>query len=171
LVGLNVLEKKSEMENPTFWSTPPSLQLITAGSTTASKWIGAAITSLGGASALLAGLRAFVGGSGNVTKVGWAASAAACLVATIIGLAIIIKADVSGRAEAASAEYSARALIAAQFLELARPKGQYAVKGTGQNAKFMPVESFTLQGAEIVATLDGGMTLKGSDIAGLMPIN
>jgi len=173
LFNLNVLEGTDSSGaplQPTLWSTPYSLQVITAGSTAASKWVGTVIASLGGLSTLLAGLRAFVGTLDDTVKVGWAAAAAACLIATIIGLAIIVRADIAGRAQATAAEYAARRVIAAQFLALARPQSQYFVKKPGYNEAFTPVQSFILQGGQIAAKVDESTVLSGSDVEGLVPL-
>ena len=174
LLNLNVLEPTDSDGEPlkktTPLRTPFSLQLITAGSTTMSKWIGTTIAGLGGASTVLAGIRAFVGGLPDTVKVGWAAAAAGCLIATIIGLAIILRADVSGRAKAAAAEYAARADIAAQFLALARPQSQYFVKQPGYNQPFMPVQAFVLKDGQIAVKVDGNTILDGSKVEGLVPL-
>lgn len=173
LLNLNVLEgtdSSGKPLKPGLFSTPFSLQAITSGSTAISKWVGTAIAGLGGSATLLAGLRAFVGGLDDTVKVGWAATAAACLIATILGLAIILRADVTGRAKAAAAEYAARGAIAAQFLALARPNGQYYVKRPGYSEAFMPVQSFVLQKGQIAVKVDDKTILSGNDVEGLISI-
>jgi hypothetical protein len=173
LLGLNVLEgtdKAGEPLAPSLWSTPFSLQVITAGSTTISKWVGTAIAGLGGLSTLAAGLKAFLMGSHGSVTVGYAASAAACLVATIFGLAIVIRADVAGRAKAAAAEYEARKAVAVQFLALARPSGQYLVKKPGYGEAFAPVQAFVLRDGKIAVQVDDKTFLTGDDVEGLVPV-
>jgi hypothetical protein len=173
LLNLNVLEgtdANGAPLQPGLLSTPFSLQVITAGSTSISKWIGTTIAGLGGVSTVLAGLRAFAGGLDDTVKVGWAAAAAACLIATIIGLAVILRADVSGRATATAAEYAARSLIAAQFLALARPQGQYFAKQPGYDEPFVPVQAFVLDKGQIKVQVDGQPLLDGASVEGLVPV-
>lgn len=174
LVNMNVLEPTDiagNPQSPTLWSTPFGLQAITSGSTSISKWVGTIITGLGGTSTVLTAISSFVAAPDNTAKVvGLAAAASACLIATIIGLAVILRADLAGRAEASAAEYAARAAIATQFLALGRPNGQYFVKEPGYEKPFRPVQSFVLEDGQIAVKVDDTKPLKGDQIEGLVPL-
>src|SRR5881227_3833434 len=54
LTQLNVLEDPDEVSDQSLkWKTPPSVQVITAGASSLTKWITAGIAALGGSSAVI----------------------------------------------------------------------------------------------------------------------
>ncbi len=95
------------------------MQVITAGSTALSKITTAVVAAFGGAAALGAAVLAFLQDDRNsaplmLVLVG---SVAAVLSATVLSIALIVRADLSARSAATSAEYRARAETAAALLQ------------------------------------------------------
>jgi hypothetical protein len=103
---------------PTLWRTPPSLQVITAGSTALSKGWASLVGIFGGAGAIWTALQGFGADPQDepLQRAVFVASAAVILAAAVIAIAVIVRGDVTARAEASAAEYQARAHVATALL-------------------------------------------------------
>jgi len=107
-----------------FTGAPQSIAIIEAGATAASKGWAAAISALGGATAVWAAVSHFWESQPAVQGtliVGAAVVIAACA----LGAALIMYGDVQARGQAAAAQYPARASVAAAFLSGARCDHQH----------------------------------------------
>lgn len=94
--------------------TPHSLQVMTAGATSISKWIAAHVAGGGGLAAIATGLNGFFGSVGPANLDTPLIRAAFILGGSLIGsavviaLAMVVRADVSGRASSSAAQFEAR---------------------------------------------------------------
>jgi hypothetical protein len=188
LTDLHVLEREKDgagkdIPMPTLWGgTPPSLQVITAGGTSIAKWwTGLAGVGLGGG-ALVQGLKGanLWPGSDDLSDLQRAVltgSAAVMAAAAVIAIAIIVKADVSGRAVASAAEYRARAAIATALVQSFQyeaaspapvgPEPKHIIRTTGQQWK--TVTQFEWNDGALVARVDGTTTVPVDEIAWITP--
>jgi hypothetical protein len=117
LTQLNVLEDADELKAPGHWKTPPSLQAITAGASSFSKWMAGVLTALGGSTVVWGLITRFWVESGPVLQVTYVAAMAVLLSVIALAIAMIVRADVTARAIASAAEYQARSRIATSFIE------------------------------------------------------
>lgn len=124
LRDMELLEDRDQGKTTLRGGTPPTLQVMTAGATSLSKWMAALVGSLGGAGGVATAVAGFWGTQDELLKITYIGSASVLLSAMCISIAVIVKADVSARAQAMSAEYTARAQITACMLnspEYGRP--------------------------------------------------
>ncbi len=122
LEDLNLLETKDDqLRGNSLWSTPWSLQVITAGATSATKWV----ASIGGAAGLMASIGTAVtalnAGDNVPLQLVAVGALAVILSATILAIALMVRADVGARASVTAAEYQARALLASTYLQASEP--------------------------------------------------
>ena len=124
LEGLNLLEteddKKKSQEKGNY-STPWSLQVITAGSFQLSKVGTALVATLGGGAAVWAAVKGFWISQHDPDRLAYIGAAALIVSVLAVAIAIIVHSDVMARAQATAAEYDARARSATAFLNTARP--------------------------------------------------
>jgi hypothetical protein len=93
--------------------------ILEANATALTKWWSVAVGALGGTTAIATAVSGFWDGETGGVRIALVAATGAILAAATIALAIIVSADVRGRAAGAQAIYSARAAIAAEFLHAA----------------------------------------------------
>lgn len=151
-------------------TTPFAMQVITAGSTALSKITTTVVAAFGGAAALGAAVLAFLQDDRNsaplmLVLVG---SVAVVLSATVLAIALIVRADLSARSAATSAEYRARAETAAALLQgfgrsrpSPAPEPRYWTKT--RNGTVYPVKGLVLKGGEIRLQA-GGQELSPQDL-------
>ncbi|MGN7200331.1 hypothetical protein [Arthrobacter sp. SAFR-044] len=100
--------------------TPESLQLISSGVTKMTKWWLAAVSSVGGltaiASMIVGYVRSFTDGLGEPVTVAFIAGGSLVLAASAIALAIFVHGDLEARGNAAAAQLGARGDVMAAFL-------------------------------------------------------
>jgi len=123
LTTLNLLEKPDEMARESrpiqnsFRSSPPSMQVITAGGAALSKGWATFIGAVGGIGSVLSFLKGLGMGSADPLRSAvFVGSAAAVLAAAVIAIAVIVRADVTARAHATAAEYEARARVTSALM-------------------------------------------------------
>lgn len=103
--------------------TPPSLQLIKSGALAASKGWSATIAALGGGTAIITAWTAWKANwddVGAALQITYVAAITVLIATTALAIALVVRADVSGRAQAAAAEYQARAEVVAAFMKVTR---------------------------------------------------
>ena len=176
LQDMNLLEKRevdgSDPKVPKGLGnqTPFASQVITAGATSLSKLTATFVAAFGSLSAGVTAVLAFTRDLDNSTPLMLVlvGSLAVVVSATLIGLAIIVKADLSARAGATSAEYRARAETAAALLHgfgrsrpAPTPEPRYWTKT--KNGDIYPVKGFRFNGGEVFVEA-GGQNLKQSDL-------
>jgi hypothetical protein len=116
----NVLEDPAEVQasrGHLSWKTEPTMQVITSGASSFSKWMSGLVAALGGSAAVLTAISGFWGTSDTTLKVAYVAAMAVLLSVIAIAIAMIVRADLSARAIASAAEYQARADIATAFIQ------------------------------------------------------
>lgn len=101
-----------------FKGTPDSVSIIEAGGTALSKGYAVVIALLGGATAVSSALTGFWKNEAMGVRITLVGGAAVFLGAAVIAIAVIVAADVGGRAAGAVAQYDARRHVAVSFLEL-----------------------------------------------------
>ncbi|MGW4649827.1 hypothetical protein [Kitasatospora sp. NPDC004289] len=128
LSSLQLLSKLKEGEKESRFSTPESLQVVRAGALDLTK-LWASLMAGGGAGSVLAAWK-FFEASTEPLKVAAIAAVGFCLAAVALAIAIMVKADVDGRASATAAKVGSSALVAAEFLrtaaDLQKPKSAAA---------------------------------------------
>ncbi|WP_159081573.1 hypothetical protein [Nocardioides sediminis] len=165
LLDLHVIEKEGDEDHlGPLKGTPYSIQVITAGATSLGKAWSALIALLGGGGAIAAGLRGLGYANDDPLMASvFTGSAAVLLAAVSISIAVMVKADVTARAEASAAQYRARAEISSALLGSAhynvpppatpqRPTSHYVVEAGG---KWFPVKEFRQTANGVVADLVG----------------
>jgi hypothetical protein len=167
LQHLHVLEDTGEEKLRTLTNTPFSYEVITAGATAFSRNWSVVLGALGGVGGITSVVKALGYNSEHATQAAtFTASAAVLFSATIVAIAIMVKADVQARGAASSAQYSARANIAAAMMASSRygrpvpppapapppPASNYLVQVGG---KWYPVNEFKQTAAGVVADLIG----------------
>lgn len=110
---LELLGEGGDEDKVTARRTPYSLQIITAGTLAISKVVTPVI---GGLGLVGSGLMAFFAGQGAGPQVALILGAAVLASATILGIALIVVADVNARSRGSAAQYEARAQVATAFL-------------------------------------------------------
>jgi hypothetical protein len=119
--GLGILPDDKDLAKSgaaaTFTGPPDSVAIIEAGATALSKWWSVAIGSLGGAAVITSAVTNFWNGQTGAGRVALIGGMAGLLIAALIAISLIVAADVHGRAQATVALYTARATVAAQFLQ------------------------------------------------------
>jgi hypothetical protein len=151
LTDLRLLEDPSE-DVTLVGGTPKSLQAITAGATSLSKWVGVLVAGVGGPGALLVqvqGFRAALGADTPLEGAAFLLGGSLLGVAVVLALVMIVRADVSGRATASAAQYNARAAVATalltSFVSPPAPPVEvpgYEIKVLNGNNSWLPVERF-----------------------------
>lgn len=180
LVDLHVLEDESEAGKRTAFRTPFSLQVITAGATAMAKVWPVIITTLGtvGGWSLWRGL----GYDSNdpVPAAAFTLAAGLFAAAVVIGIAVIVRADVSARATATAAQYHARAQVTSALLS----SSQYNVPLPPQppapalnymlmtkDDRWHPVTSFraTSHGVVVAHVIDQDEPIPMAEVCALVP--
>jgi hypothetical protein len=116
------------------------LAVLESTATNLTKWWGPALAALGGGTAVLGAINGFWGSLDEGPRSAVIGGSALVLAAAVIGIAIIINADVRARAQGQAATFAARAEITKQFLELsyaasaAAAAATAAPQGGGQSA-------------------------------------
>lgn len=180
LVSLELLPAKTK-DAVTAFSTPHSLQVITAGALALSKWAVGLIAALGGSGVILAWLNDFWAGEAIPVRVAITLGLSLLLAALAIAVAAIVRADVHARATATAAQYHARARVAAAFIGAGHWWGSPGDSSAGSMAMsdrdtllatLAPHDTLTIRGRDIpddsvvrgVRTLsDGSVELFTSD--------
>jgi hypothetical protein len=117
LTDLNVLGGSDTTQGGTITSLPSqSTAIIEAGATTLAKWWSVVVGIFGGTAAVTAAATRFWSAQPGATRVALVAATGAIIVATLIGLALIVSADIRSRAVGATGVYAARAQIATEFV-------------------------------------------------------
>lgn len=145
--------------------TPESVSIIEAGGTALSKGYAVVITALGGSAAVATGVTGFWGGETTGVRIALTAGTAVFLAAAVIAIAVIVAADVGGRASGAVAQYDARRQIAVSVLELSLAAHRAAAAGSTHAARAGSVvwslavagwpAEVVRKGSGVVATLSG----------------
>src|SRR3954447_25918440 len=122
LRGLSVLPTPEDLANNSakaaFKGAPDSVSIIEAGGTALSKGYAGLIALLGGGTAVTAAVTGFWSGEGTGVRIALVAGGAVFLAATVIAIAVIVAADVRGRAAGSVAQYDVRRQVAVSVLEL-----------------------------------------------------
>lgn len=122
LRGLSVLPASSDLNGSAMSvalkGTPDSVAIIEAGGTALSKGFASLIALLGGATAVMTAVTGFWENEQTSVRVTLLGGSAFFLAAAAIAIAVIVAADVSGRAAGAVAQYDARRHIGTTMLEL-----------------------------------------------------
>lgn len=176
LEGLNLLEteddKKKSQEKGNY-STPWSLQVITAGSFQLSKVGTALVATLGGGAAVWAAVKGFWISQHDPDRLAYIGAAALIVSVLAVAIAIIVHSDVMARAQATAAEYDARARSATAFLNTARPvttRPRYLIKTRTRN-DWQVINAFAVNASEgLVVQLPGGGQVKPKDIQAITSI-
>jgi hypothetical protein len=166
LKDLNLLE--DPQQHVTAFSTPASLQVITAGSTALSKTAASLVASVGGGAALWSAIKGFWIAQPQAQRLAYIAATALIVAVVALALALNVRADLHARALASAAEYDARAQAATAFLQTAQQVAgtRYVLKQKGRPGWF-DVHDFQADGAGgLVAVIDGGQ-VPLANIAGL----
>lgn len=121
LTNLRLLEKTDPGSTVTIRAgTPPTLQVMTAGAASMSKWVATMVAGGGGIAAIATGLNGFFGLVGPQdspwVRIAFILGGSLLGVAVVIALAIIVRADVSARATASAAQFEARGAVASALL-------------------------------------------------------
>jgi hypothetical protein len=182
LVDLNLLESPATGEKVSWKKgTPHSLQVMTSGATSISKLVVGAVGGIGGLSALATGLNGFFGkvGPNNLdtplVRAAFIVAGALMGMAVAVSLAIVVRADVSARAESSAAQFRARAQVAAALLQsyvapaiAPAEETSYAVR-TNDNSWHKVLE-FRWENDAVVAVIDGDIK-PASEWAGLVSLS
>lgn len=123
LVGLNVLPTDADLDKADglaglLQGPPQSVAILEAGATAAAKAWTALASVVGGGTVIWAAATDFWHGEKPGIQIALVGGAAFVLAACLIGIAMIVSADVRGRALGASAMYEARRTITIEFLRL-----------------------------------------------------
>lgn len=122
LRGLSILPTERDLESSgpgsAIRGTPDSISIIEAGGTALSKGYAVVIAALGGATAVTGAVTGFWKNEATGVRITLVAGAAVFLAAAVIAIAVIVAADVGGRAAGSVAQYDARRQVAVSFLEL-----------------------------------------------------
>jgi hypothetical protein len=122
LRGLSMLPVDSDLKGSglsvALKGTPDSVSIIEAGGTALSKGFASLIALLGGATAVTTAVTGFWANETTSVRVVLLGGSAFFLAASAIAIAVIVAADVSGRAAGAVAQYDARRHIGTSILEL-----------------------------------------------------
>jgi hypothetical protein len=122
LRGLSVLPTPEDVAKNSakaaFKGTPDSISIIEAGGTALSKGYAGLIALLGGGTAVAAIVTGFWSGEGTGVRIALVSGAALFLATAAIAIAVIVAADVRGRAAGSVAQYDARRQVAVSLLEL-----------------------------------------------------
>jgi hypothetical protein len=119
--GLGILPDDTDLAKSgaaaTFTGPPDSVAIIEAGATALSKWWSVVVAGLGGAAAITSGVTKFWSGQTGGVRIALIGGMAGLLIAALLAISVMVAADVRGRAQGMVALYTARANIAAQFLQ------------------------------------------------------
>jgi hypothetical protein len=174
--ALRVLEDDEEVreftDSTTAWKTPASVQVITAGASSFSKWVSAGLAAVGGTPVVIAAVTGFWQESPDELRITYTASLALLLGASIIALAIIVRADLSARAAATTARYRARATISDAYLTgaLQHRPAQYMLKTKGGSWELVKAIDYDAAAREVVIVTNDGNKVHNREIEGLKPI-
>ena len=174
LEGSREVKDAEKVEKGLGNTTPVPLQVITAGATSLSKVTASWVAGLGGASAALGTVLALLTDPTNSAPLVLVvvAAVAAVVAASVLALAMIVRADLQARSTATSAEYAARAETAAALLRGSStrpsppPEPRYWTKTPA--GEVFPVKGLAYKGRQI--WLDtGGRQLTQDEIDCISP--
>lgn len=167
LTELKLLEKPGEGEKvQALKGTPASLQVMTAGATSISKGVVAAVSGVGGLSAVAVGLSSFfdkVGGAGldtELVRTAFILGGSLVIAAAAIGLAIVVRSDVTARAQVTAARLEARSAVTSAMLNnfCAPPvtlETPYAIRTAEGDDSWYKVEEFLWRHDGLAARVNG----------------
>jgi hypothetical protein len=119
--GLGILPSDTDLAKSgaaaTFTGPPDSVAIIEAGATALSKWWSVVVAGLGGAAVITSGATKFWSGQTGGVRIALIGGMAGLLIAAVLAISVMVAADVRGRAQGMVALYTARANVAAQFLQ------------------------------------------------------
>ena len=134
--GLSVLPEGDDLRRSSagaaFRGTPDSVSIIEAGGTALSKGYAIVIAALGGSAAVATAVTGFWSGEGTGVRVALIAGTAVLLAAAVIAIAVIVAADVGGRAAGSVAQYDARRQLGVSLLELSLAAHRDAAAAAGR---------------------------------------
>jgi hypothetical protein len=150
LRGLSVLPTDADLQKAgpgsAMTGTPDSVAIIEAGGTALSKGFATAIALLGGAAVVKTALTGFWSGEQGGVRIALLAGTAFFLSAAAVAIAVIVAADVRGRAAGTVAQYNARSSVTTTFLELSAA----TAKAAAGQAPALPLAPAVLSGAAAV---------------------
>ena len=145
--------------------TPQSLQVMTSGATSIAKLVVALVAGGGGLAAIATGLNGFFGRVGPegldtpLVRSAFVMGGSLLGAAVVLALAIVVRADVSGRASSSAAQFEARAAVASallsSFVAPAVPSVEvpgYAIQR--KDGSWSAVEQFLWRQGELVAKVE-----------------
>lgn len=153
LRGVDILAKEGATSGGVGKSPDPSVAIIESGATSLSKVWTAAVSALGGATAITTVATRFWSNLQGNERVAAVAATGAVIAAAIIALAIIVSADVRGRALGTTEIYAARARIAERFLQVSATAKQPVAKA----ATPPPLDQVIEQLRQLKAAHDEGL--------------
>lgn len=178
LIDLRLLEDPAPDETVTLsGGTPRSLQVITAGATSISKWVAGLVAGGGGLAALATGLNGFFGGVGKdgldteLVRTAFILGGSLIGAAVVLALAMVARADVASRAKASAAQFDARAAVASALLtSFVRPPQPTVTPGYSiqKDNSWFEVEKFLWKGGQLVAKIDGDV-VPMKECTGIVP--
>jgi hypothetical protein len=166
---VDLLEKLHDKEIPKddavkpVKGTDPGVQVITAGATSFAKWYTVAVASVGGIAAVGAAVKGFIKDNPDVLF-----PSAIIIAATAIAIAIMVSADVAGRAKATSAKKQYHSHVVEAFLNnyqfskvdspvpAARYETNYAIRKTA-GGSWIPVEGLDYDGTHLIVKVKGDL--------------
>ncbi len=119
MTGVDLLGGDGDAQGGAFSAPAQSVAIIEANATALSKWWSVAVGALGGTTVIATAVSGFWDGETGGVRIALVAATGAIIVAAAIALAMIVSADVRGRAAGAQAIYAARASIAGEFMQAA----------------------------------------------------
>jgi hypothetical protein len=180
LSDLRLLENPLPGEKVT-WSkgTPQSLQVMTAGASSISKWVAALVAGVGGVGAVATGLNGFFVAVGPnnldtpLVRTAFILGGSVLGAAVVIALAMVVRADVSGRASASAAQFDARGAVACALLTSFVTPAPPAVEVPGyairtKDGSWCTVERFVWRDNELVAKVEDDY-VPATEWTGLVP--
>lgn len=180
LTDLRLLESPLANEEVTWVKgTPQSLQVMTSGATSISKWVAALVAGGGGLAAIATGLNGFFGAVGPdeldtpLVRASFILGGSLLGAAVVLALALVVRADVSGRASSSAAQFEARAAVASALLNSFVSPVAPPVEAPGyaiqkKDGSWSSVEKFVWQQNELVAKIEDDY-VPTSEWTGLVP--
>jgi hypothetical protein len=162
LRGLSVLPSEADVKangpGAAFRGTPDSLSIIESGGTALSKGYAVVIALLGGGTAVTTAVTGFWQNETTSVRIVLVGGTAVFLASAVIAIAVIVSADVKGRAAGSVAQYDVRRQVAMSFLELSLAAHRDATASASQATRSGSVVwslAVVGSGAEVVRTGNG----------------
>jgi hypothetical protein len=142
---------------------------IESDATNISKLVGGGIAAAGGLSVVAGAIAAFWNVSDGAVRLVVVGGAAVLLAASAVALAIVMRADVTARAQAAAARSEARGMVIRAFLDnaAAATAGGYVAQRRTDSG-WVPVVSFGHDAQGVAITALGGDILHDADVTALI---